>query len=167
MSSEGSEKTLKLVHIEKPPTSIDSLLTDAEADVSQRAKTLRTCPPLSKILPPDKSVVKLMDSYFANYSLVLSEASARAGTELKVIWDTAILEAGFVNLPNIFTFVIVRFFEMGKIKVEAEHHNGSQLVDWADGPIAIIKNARRIRITGTGKLIGSFVSYEMPSPPAP
>lgn len=81
--------------------------------------------------------------------------------ELKASWNAAILEAGLLDLSNISTFVIIRLYEIGEIKVEAEGRHGFELVDWAEGPIAVIRDARKIRITGSGKIVGSFVSYEM------
>ena len=86
---------------------------------------------------------------------------------MTVNWEAAILETGVLNLPKVFSFVIIRLFQIGEVKVEAEGSKGSELVDWAEGSIAVIKNALRVRISGTGKLVGSCVSYKMPALPTP
>ncbi|RAH80875.1 hypothetical protein BO86DRAFT_390039 [Aspergillus japonicus CBS 114.51] len=155
----------RLVEVIKPSSSLNSLLVSAKSDLLHRVPPKVLRPPLSKISPPDNSVVKLMDAFFIEFSDIIRESSSRAGNTLKVVWDSGVLESGLIGLSNITTFVIIRASEVGEIKVEAEGRAGSELISWVKGSIAIIRDAETIRITGTGKVIGTFVSYELhPAP---
>lgn len=67
MSAEGIETPSRLVQMINPSSPINNLLITAETDLRPRVRFIKTMPPLSKISPPDNSVVDLTSSYFTSF----------------------------------------------------------------------------------------------------